>query len=459
MTGAVYIVHAVDTEGPLCEGLDATFQRLEENFDVRLPATRKNLVRLQKREIDLGSKTDAVADFVSPDQISTYNETWDQIDTMHETVMSSAWRGRFTDSAGEPYVISWHCMDHAGFIDNPRRRSIGFHSVYDHYRMLLDGYDLPRDRIYWHYHPVGFSRQANRFGRNQTFTNTHNEILARRIIDRHWFPSANRPGGHMEHYDSNVWLEAWIPFDLANQNMNDNKGMEKLISAGRITGSFGDWRNAPDDWKIYHPDLYDFRTEGSLKRWICRCLNINARHSNINAKELEKAFLSADHGNNVLVAVTNHDFRNMTDEIEYFYGLVKTVSRQCPEVPFRWTNAVEAFRAAIPLKMKPPVSFKTHLDDKKLTVTSNHPVWGIQPFLALRTHEGSYYHDNFIIDSSTQWTYPFDATTISKKSLTHIGFAANDSVGNVSGCVCELDTEPRWTSFQLHHNDWLTPRA
>ena len=36
----VYIVHCIDTEGPLHESVDATFERLREIFHLDLPASR-----------------------------------------------------------------------------------------------------------------------------------------------------------------------------------------------------------------------------------------------------------------------------------------------------------------------------------------------------------------------------------------------------------------------------------
>lgn len=453
--GSVFIVHAVDTEGPLHESLEATFKRIRDDFGVALSPTRKTLQAIRSGDLDLGEKHAAIADFISAGQIGTYNATWDQLETMHETVMDPSWRARFPDSAGQPYVVSWHCLDHVGFVDNPRRRAIGFHQVFDYYRSLLERCSVSRDRLYWHFHPVGFSRQANRFGRNWSYANTHNEILARRIIDRRWFPAAYRPGGHMEHYDANTWLEAWIPFDLANQNMAHNPGMEKLLHAGRIPGSFGDWRTAPVTWEVYHPSLYNPAQAGSLKRWIGRCLNMHARHSNVTPDEVRAAFSRAGNGEHTLVSVCNHDHRDMTGEIETFASMVLSVAKEFPDVSFRWSNAVEAFRKVLGLHSTEPAAFDFTLDEKKLVVRTSRHIWGVQPFLALRTVEGNYYHDNFIVDGPTQWTYPFDMTTIARRALSHIGVGCNDCAGNVAVTVCDLEGSGKWETTTHNTADWL----
>ncbi len=457
MIGTVYIVHAVDTEGPLYESLDATFERIYESFKIRLSPTKKNLRKLRAKEIDLGGAEDVVCDFVREDQIGRYHGTWDQIDRMHETVLSKNWRGKLADSDGEPYVISWHCMDHVGFTNNPRRRAMGFHAVFEHYLQLLRKYDVPRDRIYWHFHPVSFSLAAHRIGRNYSFSNIHNEILARRIIDHRWFPVANRPGGHIETYDINVWLEAWLPFDLANQNMAEDEGLKKLREAfGGLPGGFGDWRGAPTDWRVYHPSLYDCRKEGNLKRWIARCLNINARYSTINHEELRSAFVEASTGRDVLVSVTNHDFRDMQAETESFVKMVLEVAADYPNVRFRWANVMEAFRAVLALPKKPPPQFDITLDERRLRLQTTREIWGVQPFLALYTHEGNYYHDNFIIDGNSQWTYVFDENSIPFKALSHIGFACNNTVGDTVVAVCSTDAPEQWETVLLNTEAWLT---
>ena len=43
----VYIVHCIDTEGPLYETLDATFHRLKQIFGINIEASEGNLKNLQ----------------------------------------------------------------------------------------------------------------------------------------------------------------------------------------------------------------------------------------------------------------------------------------------------------------------------------------------------------------------------------------------------------------------------
>ena len=62
--GAVYIVHAVDTEGPLYEGLEIFFSRLNSMFGTNLSPSIKNLKKLTKGELDLNGREDEASSFV-----------------------------------------------------------------------------------------------------------------------------------------------------------------------------------------------------------------------------------------------------------------------------------------------------------------------------------------------------------------------------------------------------------
>lgn len=456
MTGTVYIVHAVDTEGPLYEGLEATFNQLNEQFGVKLTPSRTNVEKLRAKTIDLDGKEEAVSYFMRSDRIDTYNETWADIDDMHAVFMSDEWRNKLLDSDGKPYVVSWYCMDHVGFNYNPRRRAMGYHEVFKYYESKIEEFGRIRDQIYWHYHPMSFARDAHRMGYNYSFKgNIHNEIIARRIIDHLWFPVSNRPGGHIEAYDINCWLEQWIPFDLANQSMENNDELDKEEAAGRIPGRYGDWRGATAKWDVYHPSLYDYRKVGDLKRWVGRCLNVNSRHSNISASEIRNAFNKAADGSDVLLSYTNHDFRNMIGETEELISVIKETAAEFPDVKFKWANAVEGFRATLAMEEIDLPDFKVELNGNvmRLNLISGD-IWGVQPFLALRTHSGEYFHDNFIIDDEKTWTYAFDDDSLNINEISDIGFACNDVVGNT--CVVRMKLSSREIEKKYHNIDsWL----
>ena len=52
----VYVVHAVDTEGPLYESLEETFKRIENIYGFAFEPSRNTLKKLQNGESDLNGK-------------------------------------------------------------------------------------------------------------------------------------------------------------------------------------------------------------------------------------------------------------------------------------------------------------------------------------------------------------------------------------------------------------------
>src|ERR1700753_4001488 len=95
----VHIVHCIDTEGPLHESLDATFERLRSIFRLELEPSAELLQRLQAGEEDLGGLEAAVQRVVDP-HLLAYNDTWDKVDAMLVELMSDRFRREMQDSTG-----------------------------------------------------------------------------------------------------------------------------------------------------------------------------------------------------------------------------------------------------------------------------------------------------------------------------------------------------------------------
>ena len=128
----VNVVHCIDTEGPLDESIEATFDRIRTIFGLDLPPMSATLAKLQRRELNLDGLENAVALAVDP-KILGYKRNWPHIDEMLDQVMSSNFRRLRLDSFGQGWLYNWHCVAHVDYIANPRRRDLGWHKVYDHY--------------------------------------------------------------------------------------------------------------------------------------------------------------------------------------------------------------------------------------------------------------------------------------------------------------------------------------
>jgi hypothetical protein len=95
----VYVVHCIDTEGPLYESIPETFKRLKELFNIDLDPSLENLEKIQAGLLDLGGLEAEVAQVFSPKRIN-YNDTWGKTDDMLKDIMSEDFRNRLPDSFG-----------------------------------------------------------------------------------------------------------------------------------------------------------------------------------------------------------------------------------------------------------------------------------------------------------------------------------------------------------------------
>lgn len=437
----VLIVHAVDTEGPLHESTAATFERLEHLFGIRdLPRVKSTLAALQRCEIPLGGLEDDVATVLSNHLIG-YNDSWDKIDAMLDRLNQTAFRRRYPDSFGRPWLFNWHCLDHVGFTTNPRRRDMGYHNIYDHYIQVLRDNPEWGDEIHFHFHPISTYREAHKCATSFVNSPELYQILCRRIIERQWFPSVFRAGFQAERPDSHMFLEQWIPFDISNMAMDDNSALDTVTDFRN--GRSGDWRGAPSDWSIYHPHHDDWRRPGSCRRAIARALNVLNRIGPIDQTEMNKAFARANSGEPTIVGLASHDFRELATEVEFVQDLIDEACADNPDVKFAYCEAGTAFRRVLhpgltkpntgdePLELSLSVDLSPTDDVPNMTVEcTKGQVFGPQPFLAIETVSRRYIHDNFdFSEDGTTWSYAFHSDTLPIEDVRRIGVASNDRFG------------------------------
>lgn len=439
MDKIVPVVHCIDTEGPLYESLETKFERLETIFGIsHLSPTAENFDKICRGELNLGGK-EKLAQEVFSSHLSHFMGTWEAVEEMVRQAASPSFRSRIQDSFGNPYVYNWFCMDHAGYEVNPRRRDLGYLKVSDRYAGWLKEGLLAKDGFHWHFHPMSIYKEAHRCGTSLLNSPHIWEGLARRIIDRKWFPSCVRAGFQSERPDIHWFLEQYIPFDFSNTSVEDTASLEG--QADLAQGRSGDWRRAPKDWDVYHPSHDDYQIPGNCRRWIARSLNALNRFANLDAFEVEKAFAQANEGKRTLLGIASHDFRDLSPEVDYVRELLQKVQKRYPDVKFKFCEALEAFRfvayaneLGTPLELELKLTRSNNGTPSFITIqTLQGEVFGPQPFLAIKTRSGCYIHDNldFGLDGRS-WRYVFDVETVLPDDLLVVGVGANDKFGNTS---------------------------
>ncbi|QBY01304.1 hypothetical protein E2K80_11670 [Rhodophyticola sp. CCM32] len=439
MSGRVFIVHTIDTEGPLFEPLEAKFERLEELYGLSgVEPTIDNLQRLKNGEIDLGNKTEKISLALQSHAGSTLG-SWEEINAMLRRVTERAYREQLPDHDGNGWVYTWYCMDHVGFNVNPRKRDIGHHHVHDRYTSLVEDQPWSRDAVEFHFHPVSTYREAHRCATHYLRYDDLFEILSRRILERGFFPASYRAGFQAERPDSHWFLEQFIPFDFSNMATKDTHDLD--ASTDFRNGRSGNWRRAPSDWRVYRPDHDDYQKEGRCRRLIARSLNLRSRIAAMTQDEMNAAFARAASGLDTVVGMCSHDWRDLEPEVDAAVDMLRASTCRYPNVPFHYSPARPAFQTQLTTEERQQEALDLSLEFVPERPGQDVPfirieakrgkVFGPQPFLAIKTKSRRFLHDNLDFgDMPNVWYYAFHGDTLPLEDVEEIGVGASDILGN-----------------------------
>lgn len=421
----LYIVHAIDTEGPLYQSPKATILRINElyntGFDVSkdFHSLQNIIVGLKKKVLPVNGKEEEIAHYLTTTEFLSDRQSYAK---SIQEVTSREFRKKYADPHGGPYRFSWFVLDNVATLINPRRRLFGYGQVYLNLRESITyRKSLKLDGFYWHYHQMRrdqhpFIKETNFFSSDE-----YNQILCRYIIEHRHFPSAYRAGYCLERWDINLWLENWIPFDFSNHSPSF-----EFSSKRRVANENDFWLRAPNDWSHYNPDSRDYETPGNLRRFIFRSLCNKTRLYSLSKKDVRQAFIRANSGKPTVLSTFSHEFRSLYPEVHSFCGLVSSVAKEFPKVNWYNANAVEASRGVLGYTETKPLKLKLWVENDLVYARSSREVFGSEPFLALKTLDHSYYHQNFVKLSSKLWAYHLRQPEI----IEYIGIGANDSFGS-----------------------------
>ncbi len=435
MEKVLHIVHCIDTEGPLKEDLDATFSRLKSIFGIDLPPSKQTLFELQQKKINLNGLEDIVAKTFSKELLK-YNENWNDIDEMLDLALSESFRNKMVDDFGNGWAYSWHIMDHLSFHENPRHKDIGYGNIFNYYRKKIDETNSKRDEINWHFHPLSLKR--NPLNSATSYLNNYDillYIISRRIIDNEWFPVVNRPGFHVERPDSHLFLESWIPFDFANQRIDGSQDQPELRF-----GRFADWQRASLSWRGYNPDHYDYQKNGNCRRKIFRILNIGTRHRALTESHFHEAFKESLEFGSSIIAFADHDYRSLLPDVEEARRMLTITKKYYPEVKIKFSGAEQSVIESNYFENHDKVELSISLHGNRLNIeVVKGEIFGPQPFLAIKTKEGKYYHDNLdVVNPNKTWSYFFDHETLEIESISSIGVGTAGRYGKYSVKVIKI---------------------
>ncbi len=315
---------------------------------------------------------------------------WTRVDGLLDRLFAREFREAVRDTGGNRAVISWFILTLTGFKTNPFHRPMGYHLVYDHYlNRYADAMKAFNDGIYWHYHQPAESGVGNEWGTDWLHTSEYDNILARLLMERDYFPSCFRAGGRIENNDTSWWLEEIIPFDFTACSGNIN--WDNIESDGHTLREVSDWSKAPSDWSWYHPGHDDYQRSGQQRRFMFRCPDLASPVHTLADEDIKQAFTRVSQGKDTILAFFEHDRRDVTyDRLMDVYRRIGQIGGQYPGVSWRFANAQEAAMAVTGLKKGPAPLFKIEKkQDNRLLITSSRPIFGRAPFVAVSSADGS----------------------------------------------------------------------
>ena len=315
---------------------------------------------------------------------------WDRVDALLTKMFSEEFRNSVKDSKGNGVVLSWFILTLTGFLTNPFNRPMGYHQVYDHY---VDGFGNAirdyGDGVYWHYHQPAKSGVGNEWCTDWVHTNEYDNILARLLIERGFFPSCFRGGGRIENNDTSWWLEDIIPFDFSCCSGDIN--WDNIESDGRALREVCDWSIAPADWSWFHPSPDDYQRMGEQKRFMFRCPDLASSVHTLSDDDIRKAFERTLAGDNTILAFFEHDRRDSVyDKLLEIYNRIRRIGNEYVDVEWHFANAQDAAIAVTGLTKGPVPSFNVlRRQDDRLLITSSCSIFGHVPFVAVSNQDGS----------------------------------------------------------------------
>ena len=317
-------------------------------------------------------------------------------------VMAESWRDAHRDSLGNTIKLTWYMncgsIYSGGITTGP---------IFP-YELMMDNHGSAiaqwGDEMAYHYHTWFWDGTA--WTQTEEFTPCLPDFemtVAHFILDRSFYPASFRAGWN---WMSNLWqnyLDEWIPY--------------------RFEG-----RYPLGKWVPYHPSYNDWRVVGNQRGWECWYEYIPSQ----TAAKIEAAFAAAYNGQDQVMCLWSHlkevDFATKIDEAHAHFV---AVSARYPGVEYQYVTAREAMRKwRNGTDFTPPVVSVSTSDlngVRTAIVSSNEPIYQLQPFIAQKKLNGTYTRLDCTPIDATHWRFSYDLA-----DTVQISAAVTDWFGNAT---------------------------
>ena len=168
---------------------------------------------------------------------------------------------------------------------------------------------------------------------------------------------------------------------------------------------------------------------------IFRCVNVGTRLRSLTQDHVKEAFSEARASGASILAFADHDFRDIRPDVNLVRNMLSKVRGEFPDVLLKFCGAEEAASNLLGYNdQRPPVLGLEMINNRLIVKVLEGEIFGPQPFLAIKTKEGKYYHDNLDeIEPKSSWLYVFDEQTLTLDGLAKIGIGSAGKYGK--NCV------------------------
>jgi SAM-dependent methyltransferase len=118
---------------------------------------------------------------------------------------------------------------------------------------------------------------------------------------------------------------------------------------------------------------------------MARCLDLRTSLHTLDEADVELAFSQAEAGESAILAVFDHDYRDIAPRLEGLRAQVHGVAARHPSVDWRYASPVEAVRAALGVPRPRRLELEAAVTDRSVEVWSSETIFQSMPWLAVRT--------------------------------------------------------------------------
>ena len=349
-------------------------------------------------------------------------QNWKQVNELIKLLTSKKFRNSIKDTAGKGLVYSWFLLTLTGFKTNPFKRPMNYHEVFDNYNKNFGkNFKHNKDGVYWHYHQPSKNGVGNEWTKDWTISQEYFNIMSRLVSERSYYPTCFRAGGRIENNDTSNWLEEWIPYDFSNCSGKVNWFNKE--SDGKLLIDLVDWSKASTAWRGYNPSKNNYQKKGNLKRYIFRSPDLNSNVHKIVKKDIEQAFIEAQEGKNACLSFFEHDRRMKTGENIYnVMQLIKKVSLKFKKIKWEYKNAIDAANLTLKQKKYDLPKFDVFLKkENRIQINVKGDLYNRNPYVCYKIKNKIYEQPLNLLGLNKWISAPFKDSEIKQMRLSVAG--------------------------------------